>query len=148
MFVPAVADMPAAALVKGSRRQRLSSAASIELEIDGVTVRVGPGAQASTVATVIRAAPAWCWSRSAWRATRSAPLRPPRMLFRNLGGICQRGWRGCQLLSAKVGGAGHWFLHSRQRRPAALRDKAASVPSFNLAQGRELNGMSWIALEL
>ena len=54
-FVPAVADMPAAAAVKGSRRQRRSAAASIELEIDGVIVRVGPGAQASTVATVIRA---------------------------------------------------------------------------------------------
>jgi transposase len=41
--------------VKGSRRQRLSAATSIELEIDGVIVRVGPGAQASTVAAVIRA---------------------------------------------------------------------------------------------
>lgn len=54
VFVPAVADMPAPA-VKGSRRQRLSAATSIELEIDGVIVRVGPGAQASTVAAVIRA---------------------------------------------------------------------------------------------
>ena len=54
VFVPAVADMPAPA-VKGSRRQRLSAATSIELEIDGVIVRVGPGAQASTEAAVIRA---------------------------------------------------------------------------------------------
>lgn len=53
VFVPAVAEMPAS--VKSSRRQRLSAAVSIELEIDGVIVRVGPGAQASTVATVIRA---------------------------------------------------------------------------------------------
>jgi len=55
VFVPAIADMPAPAAVKGSRRPRRSTATSIELEIDGVIVRVGPGAQASTVATVIRA---------------------------------------------------------------------------------------------
>jgi transposase len=54
VFVPAVADMPRPS-AKGSRRQRLSAAASIELEIDGAIVRVGPGAQASIVATVIRA---------------------------------------------------------------------------------------------
>jgi transposase len=53
-FVPAVADIPAAAVTKRPR-QRRSSAAAIELEIDGVVVRVGPGAQASTVAAVIRA---------------------------------------------------------------------------------------------
>ena len=51
-FVPAVAEMPALAAVKGSRRL---AAASIELEIDGVIVRFGPGAQASTVAAIIRA---------------------------------------------------------------------------------------------
>jgi transposase len=54
VFVPAIADMLAPA-VKGSRRPRRWAAASIELEIDGVIVRVGPGAQASTLATVIRA---------------------------------------------------------------------------------------------
>jgi transposase len=54
-FVPAVAEMPAPAATKRSRRRRSSAAASIELEIDGVVVRVGPGAQASTVAAVIRA---------------------------------------------------------------------------------------------
>lgn len=53
-FVPAVAEMPIPA-AKRSRRRRSSAAASIELEIDGVVVRVGPGAQASTVAAVIRA---------------------------------------------------------------------------------------------
>jgi transposase len=52
-FVPAVAEMPA--VTKAPRRRRSSAAASIELEIDGVVMRVGPGAQASTVAAVIRA---------------------------------------------------------------------------------------------
>jgi transposase len=54
-FVPAVAEMPTPSATKRSRRRRSSPAASIELEIDGVVVRVGPGAHASTVAAVIRA---------------------------------------------------------------------------------------------
>ena len=54
-FVPAVAEVPVPAVVKRSRQRRSSAAASIELEIDGVVVRVGPGARASTVAAVIRA---------------------------------------------------------------------------------------------
>ena len=54
-FVPAVAEVPAPAATKGLRQRRSSVAASIELEIDGVVVRIGPGAQASTVAAVIRA---------------------------------------------------------------------------------------------
>jgi transposase len=54
-FVPAVAAAAAPAITKRPRQRRSSAAASIELEIDGVVVRVGPGAQASTVAAVIRA---------------------------------------------------------------------------------------------
>ena len=54
-FVPVVAKMRAPATAKRSRRRRSSAAAPIELEIDGVVVRVGPGAPASTVAAVIRA---------------------------------------------------------------------------------------------
>jgi transposase len=54
-FVPAVAEVPVPAAMTGPRQQRSSAAASIELEIDGVIVRVGPGAQAPTVAAVIRA---------------------------------------------------------------------------------------------
>jgi len=54
-FVPAVAEGPAPAVAKPRRRRRSSAAAPIELEIDGVVVRVGSGAQASTVAAVIRA---------------------------------------------------------------------------------------------
>ena len=54
-FVPAVAEMPTPTATKRSRRRRSSAAASIELEIDGVVVRVGPGAQASIVAAVIHA---------------------------------------------------------------------------------------------
>jgi transposase len=54
-FVPAVVEIPAAAVTKRPRQRRSLAAASIELEIDGVVVRVGPGAQASTVAAVIRA---------------------------------------------------------------------------------------------
>jgi transposase len=52
-FVPAVAEAPA--VTKDLRRRRSSAAASIELEIDGVVMRIGPEAQASTVAAVIRA---------------------------------------------------------------------------------------------
>jgi transposase len=54
-FVAAVAEMPVPAAAKRSRRRRPSGAASIELEIDGVVVRISLGAQASTVAAVIRA---------------------------------------------------------------------------------------------
>jgi len=54
-FVPVVAEMRTPATAKRSRRRRSSAAAPIELEIDGVVVRVGPGAHASTVAAVIRA---------------------------------------------------------------------------------------------
>ena len=54
-FVPALAEVSAPAVTKRPRQRRSSGAASIELEIDGVVVRVGPGAQASTVAAVIRA---------------------------------------------------------------------------------------------
>jgi transposase len=53
-FVPAVAAVPALAVTKRPRQRRSSAAVSIELEIDGVVVRVGPGAQASTVAAIIR----------------------------------------------------------------------------------------------
>jgi transposase len=54
-FVPAVADVSAPAVTKEPRRRRSSAATSIELEIDRVVVRIGPGAKASTVAAVIRA---------------------------------------------------------------------------------------------
>jgi transposase len=54
-FVSAVAEVPAPAVTKRPRRRRSSAAAPIELEIDGVVMRIGPGAQASTVAAVIRA---------------------------------------------------------------------------------------------
>ncbi|WP_457797107.1 hypothetical protein [Methylocystis sp. S23] len=36
-------------------RQEVDSTPTIELEVDGVTVRVGRGAQAKTIAAVIRA---------------------------------------------------------------------------------------------
>ena len=54
-FVPAVAEIAAPAVTKRPRQRRPSAAAAIELEIDGVIVRVGHGARASTVAAVIRA---------------------------------------------------------------------------------------------
>jgi transposase len=50
-FVPAVVDLPEP--LRGKRSH--GRAAAIELEIAGVTVRVGHGARASTVAAVIRA---------------------------------------------------------------------------------------------
>lgn len=53
-FVPVVAEVPSPAVAKRRLRRR-SAAGSIELEIDGVVVRVGPGAQASTIAAIIHA---------------------------------------------------------------------------------------------
>jgi transposase len=60
LFVPAVVDAPLLTRADRSRtRKRVRRAAGvlgiIELEIDGVTVRVGRGAEAKTVAAVIRA---------------------------------------------------------------------------------------------
>lgn len=58
MFVPAVvgdAPLEQSKLAKGRQRLGAVVQASIELEIDGVVVRVGEGAQAATVAAVIRA---------------------------------------------------------------------------------------------
>jgi transposase len=52
-FVPAVVDLPEPLTAKRSPRR--VAAAAIELEIAGVTVRVGHGARASTVAAVVRA---------------------------------------------------------------------------------------------
>jgi transposase len=52
-FVPAVVDLPEPLTAKGSPRR--AAAAAIELEIAGVTVRIGNGARASTVTAVIRA---------------------------------------------------------------------------------------------
>ena len=56
-FAPVVVEAPAGSLVPTTRRRRRSRRGDggIELEIDGVTVRVGRGAEARTVAAVIRA---------------------------------------------------------------------------------------------
>jgi len=59
-FVPAVieAELPEAAVRRRSRspmRQADRSCGIIEIELEGVTVRVGRGANAKTVATVLRA---------------------------------------------------------------------------------------------
>lgn len=54
-FVPVIAEVSAPVVTTRPRRRRSSAAASIELAIDGVVVRVGPGARASAVAAVIRA---------------------------------------------------------------------------------------------
>lgn len=60
LFVPAVVEAPMPGRVAlGRQRQRMSevyrSSGIIEVEIDGVTVRVGRGAEAKTVAAVLRA---------------------------------------------------------------------------------------------
>lgn len=63
MFVPAVIDTPCPPSEPGRQRTRcrrkvakvVESRGMIELEIDGVAVRVGRGADAETVAAVIRA---------------------------------------------------------------------------------------------
>lgn len=57
-FVPAVVAMPEASVPRqASRRKRkaVCDAGVIELEIDGVTVRVGRGTEGSTIAAVIQA---------------------------------------------------------------------------------------------
>jgi len=56
LFVPAVVE-PMAALTRHERKQtrrRAPGSAVIELEVDGVTVRIGRGAEARMVAAVIR----------------------------------------------------------------------------------------------
>ena len=59
LFVPAIMEAPTPALP--AKRQRravrpeIGSAPTIELEVDGVMVRVGRGAQAKTITAVIRA---------------------------------------------------------------------------------------------
>lgn len=60
LFVPAVVDAALPAQVvrrrgRGRTRQVDLTAGIIEIEIDGVTVRVGRGAEAKTVAAVLRA---------------------------------------------------------------------------------------------
>ena len=57
-FVPALVDAPPVSLRKRGRprgRRRGDALGVIEVEIDGVTVRVGRGAEAKTVAAVLRA---------------------------------------------------------------------------------------------
>jgi transposase len=57
-FVPVVVEpveAPAAPTPKKRRKPRGGSGTGIEIEIDGVVVRIGRGAEAKTVATVIRA---------------------------------------------------------------------------------------------
>ena len=63
-FVPAVVDVPAPVAVverrPGPRRRqrrssRTSASGAIKIEIDGVAVRVGPGASPKTIEAVIRA---------------------------------------------------------------------------------------------
>lgn len=55
-FVPAIIETPARhAAARSRNRGAMTSAVSIELEIGGVTVRVGRNAEAETIAAVIRA---------------------------------------------------------------------------------------------
>ncbi|HYM02567.1 MAG TPA: transposase [Stellaceae bacterium] len=56
-FVPAVvvAPEPSARLARRSKRKPVRDAGIVELEIDGVTVRVGRGAETKTIGAVIRA---------------------------------------------------------------------------------------------
>ena len=55
MFAPVVVEPPGREPELPRRKVRRAHHDGIELEIDGVTVRVGGGAQAKTVAAVIRA---------------------------------------------------------------------------------------------
>lgn len=58
-FVPAIVDVapaeePAAAIRQPKKRRR-SKASAVELEIDGVAVKISPGADAGVIAAVIEA---------------------------------------------------------------------------------------------
>jgi len=53
VFVPAIIEM--AKVTPRKKRPGRTRAASIEVEIAGITMRIGPGARTSTVASVIRA---------------------------------------------------------------------------------------------
>ena len=58
MFVPAVIEpnaFPVPAPVRRARRRHRLAAAAVELEIDGVAVRIGRGADAGVIAAVIEA---------------------------------------------------------------------------------------------
>lgn len=55
LFVPALVEAPPPKRERRAARSTDNPAPTIELEIDGVTVRVGPGAQTRTIAAVIRA---------------------------------------------------------------------------------------------
>lgn len=58
VFVPAVIDPPAneaTAILKRQQKRRRSKAGTVELEIDGVTVKIGRNAEASVIAAVIEA---------------------------------------------------------------------------------------------
>ena len=56
VFVPVVVEAPAAPqVVEAPKRRRRSREGGIELEIDGVVMRVSRGAEAKTVSAVIRA---------------------------------------------------------------------------------------------
>jgi transposase len=55
LFAPVVVETPVREPAPPRRKARRARHDGIELEIDGVTVRVGGGAQAKTVAAVIRA---------------------------------------------------------------------------------------------
>ena len=57
-FVPAViapSTMPDPAPIRRARRRRRAKGAAVELEIDGVAVKIGHGADAGTIAAVIEA---------------------------------------------------------------------------------------------
>ena len=60
-FVPTVIEAPpveksaASARAQGGRRRRRSQASAVELEIDGVAVKIGRGADAGVIAAVIEA---------------------------------------------------------------------------------------------
>ena len=55
-FVPAVVDVGSSAVAQRRMpRGKAASAGTIEVEIDGVTIRIGRGADAKTLMTVLRA---------------------------------------------------------------------------------------------
>jgi transposase len=55
VFVPAVIDPPVSEPARVIRRRQSRRAGTVELEIDGVAVKIGHGAEASVIAAVIEA---------------------------------------------------------------------------------------------
>lgn len=115
-FVPAVVDTVVAAPAlckkrKASRCKPRPDVETIEIEVDGVTIRVGCGVDANTISAIVQALKAsrWCAYAAQLLRTRNAWS----------GADCERGAQAhCRVLRHREG-------HPRQQRRGAPPDPAA-----------------------